>query len=1288
MLYRFDEKLCLNGLWNLKPLFTDKSEMPPADGFDERKYLVPSFYNRSRESVRLPGSRYFGPLKPGDERLFTDDIYLPYDNYGYPGSWSKADGVWVCRNINVEKLNDKRYFLVFESIGPFAELYVNGRKLAEYHDPTLPHYTDITEALISGENSIACFIRDFDRHLHRAMWPSGGITNKVKGILGDVYLLERSDVYIEDVTVVTSVRKKTINFAINVKNVSDVDFDGKLRLDITGWNFKAEETPSGEVYVKIKAHSQADITIKKHWENPHLWDTDTPDLYMAEFTIADAQGGFVCNQHERFGFREVWIEGQDIMLNTHPVHMFADWGHRSNLVPFTSGWVEKWMGMIRDYNMNHSRLHTAPHPEFILEMADEKGIMITDETAMYGSEDNQAASYESYWEYAREHVRRFVKRDKNHPCLLLWSCENEMRWSGENYDMCKKELPRIRALFNELDPTRPAYHEGDSSVWNEREQDIVSRHYGKECTGIGWWDHARPLHSGEIGLYHYSGPNNTVQFGGDNVWTDQNLVNHCAVEETERVVMDARANGVCALGPWNFSCLLNPRMHEEVTFTYDDLTVPGIKPLFIHENTAEFIFWENGKGYTPSPDADKIRFMFRPFAAIDLSLRRSYFADRSICKEIIFVNDTYADVKDATAILELKYNEKVIRDIKHVSVRRGRIERSTFLLEPACFTGKAILSMTVSEDDRVLDNWNVEVTLDTYKKNESGLSVYVIGDGSSEPVLRATGIQFTRVSDIDNVPDGETLIIERNTIKAGSEQNHEIASLCARYGRVILLEQRYSVFPNIEMCEKPLQTAFVRDRMSVAVKGMSDSELCYWGDAPYSLLSGDTYVASSVYRKDSLGRMHVIIDSGEGNFGDGDLESALVFSSVEEKGIVYACQMAVTDKYNVVAAAGRLLVNLVKAAKNFCSPEHKKVVFCEHKTDINSSVEYAFSGGTSVVVLHDVEDVEILNTAAKTNITVLTEDEGTYNCVKNGDPCELAGLSNADITGIERVSYCPEEAENNLIADMVIDYTDGLTPILTTAPESCQRPFFVYGCMSEFTRASTMTKFCINHEEKTYIVMGRLNVGKGILYVSTFRNPKTNGGRLARLYNVLLSNISLEPVGSSLLNGACTRSDSLKGNGSPERLFAMQYSPKDHDKLLAACAYQVERMNIRTILGMYEMKPLLSDSEGFLVDKGKTVIYGSLVSQKKRAQQKNNDWLPDPLAQTFLDIGLTNGTADIFINGTHVAHVNDKENTVADICIERGLNHVLILTDTETIGHLNLRWHNIMGEAEGGFEFD
>ena len=94
--------------------------------------------------------------------------------------------------------------------------------------------------------------------------------------------------------------------------------------------------------------------------------------------------------------------------------------------------------------MNSVRLHAEPHPAYYLDAADEMGMLIVDETAIYGSGKAMDASSPVFLDNCRRHVQELVKRDRNHPSVVIWSLEYEMRWveavSYTHLDVYKRQI--------------------------------------------------------------------------------------------------------------------------------------------------------------------------------------------------------------------------------------------------------------------------------------------------------------------------------------------------------------------------------------------------------------------------------------------------------------------------------------------------------------------------------------------------------------------------------------------------------------------------------------------------------------------------------------------------------------------------------------------------------------------------------------------------------------------------------------------------------------------------------
>ncbi|MBQ8953416.1 MAG: hypothetical protein IJ048_04825 [Clostridia bacterium] len=1296
MLYHFSEKQCLNGWWDFYPIYPGQAvpQTPPTSGCEAGKLLVPSHWNKPLQAVRRPGETDYHRVEESEPGLYDGQTEWLLDVYGYPVEWSRAKAGFIRRGLRVAKRPGKRQFIVLEAAGPKATLFVNARRVQTWRENCLPLVSDVTDFLVDGENDLAVLIEDYDRvEDGRVKWPFGlsNYPGMAYGILYDAWLVEKDEVHFGDMTIRTSVRRGELTAILQVKNASTSAFRGEISWHVT--DMAGQEGPSGVIEgVCVEPGEKETCQVNCAWRDAKLWEPESPNLYWFEATLS-SEGARLTPERERFGFREIWIEGKDLMMNGHPIHLFSDWGHRATPHPFTRGWVQKWFGMMRDMNLNHSRLHTAPHPEMILDMADEQGILITDETGIFGSGGGQAAKEPIYWERAFGHVRRFVRRDKNHPCVILWCCENEMRWNdkgeaGGPEELTLKYLPQIRKEFNALDPTRPAYHEGDSSCWNEAEQEIVSRHYGKECTGFGWWDESQPLHSGELGLYHYSGPNNTVQFGGDEVWRGMEPVNACALAETERLVTDARANGVCALGPWNYSCLLNFRHHPFVRLQYEDDSAPGLKPAFANACTCEFRYWEEGWGYDFAPGTVGIPRVFRPFAALLLSRRASFRADEKLEREIVFVNDTCRHVQ-AVSAARLTWAASEACCARQISVARGRSQRASFEFDlPALGAmGPCRLSMTVTEGSAVLDEWSVELHVGGGEPETWPEPVSVYGDGSIEGPLREIGVEPRRVAAVSDARKGGVLVVERNAVRPGSRLNDDIAAYCAAGGRVILLEQRLSAFPGIAVEERAVLSAFRRCGDHPALDGMTDGDLRYWSDAPYSLLSGDAYVAGGCYKKDDCRRMRVLVDTGEGNFGDGDLESALLFEAEEGDGLVIASQLNITARFYKVPSAARLLKGLLRRAFTY-QPRPAGAPLCLRAgEDAVKALEQARQGRTLLMLDPDDAQLAALSSTSGVVLRPVEERNGTYACVKIGDDPALEGLSNADLCGIERFNYARRESVNTRVARRVLAQAEGLVPLAVTANQGLLREMFVLGGSTEILRVYTQS---VPQEIEDYVVIGRLALGKGTVYVSLFSPENEKSLRLRRCENMLLRNLFRARQGESLLAGDIIESDA-GSDGLVRQVYRMAVAEnfQPDRALLVQCAYKNERMNAMPLAEDPEFQRLETEEGGFVSDGRPALLYYTIASKTPRKQEENDLALPDPMARTYLDV-TGSGRLTVWVNAVKVGETTLSKDaaTIPEIDIERGFNHVLVLwTPGESGAVLTMRWRNIMHEPERGFVF-
>lgn len=1293
--------LCLNGWWDFQPIFGEAGACPPRDGWLSEAILVPSFWTKPKDGVRRPGETFYR-VRPVEE--FTDEDEFLFDTFGYPTAWSKTRSGWLRRTLSLPELRpDRRYFLNLDAVCPRGVVFVNGVRFAEHDHPTLPLSLDVTEALHPGTNELAVLIRDYERDERgRQKVPTGNwIPCGHSGIWQDVHLVERGDAYLDDLVITTSTRRGCLQVEGTVTNTHLRDRHLDLAFRVAAWRRGVEATAcetvleAGTLSLDVSSGGGQTFALEKVWEDALWWSPESPTLYWLICEIQDGDRRVECCC-ERFGFREVWLDGPDVMLNDHPIHMFSDWGHKTTPFYYTEGWIRQWFGMIRDGNMNHSRLHTHPHPTLILDIADEEGIFITGEAGLHGSGGAQAADCPEYWEAARDHVRRFVHRDRNHPCIVMWSVENEMRWNRDRTDLFQRELPELRKLFHRLDPTRVAYHEGDTSLWNEHELEIVSRHYGKECAGLGWWDRKRPLHSGEMALYHYAGPNNTLHLRGDAVFARLQDVYEAAALDTAHIVAAGRTLGVCNFGPWNYSCLMNPRMESsEIHPEYSDMSAPGVKPLRVAAHVAEFAFWSDGPGYTPGFGFDIQKHAFRPFALIDLSLRGAYFAGDRFRRTVHVVNDTVDDVI-GDLVLTLCTGERILaQETLSLDIRRGRQDEMTFdVVLPADCRGPVTWSARFMADDICLDSWERELQVEPRagaafaEKISRPLGVY--GPGSLRRALDRLGIRASYVPDLTraSLEPIEILLVEQNAVLPGTSMNQDLERFVSGGGRIIVLEQKASLFPALELRDLPVNQAFVRAPHHPVLRDFTDADFAYWGDDPYALPGGNAAVARRLYVKDDGKTMLALLDSGEGGFGHGDLRGTPLFEAEEGQGLILVCQLRLTELVDTHPVAEKILCRLLLQAEGWTPRPLRPPVVASGRADSAGLIEQARSGAT--VVVDQANDTELASWGQALGVALEGVAVPVYQAVRVVRDPLLDGISNEDTCGITTWTYAPAGNRDTPVGERFLRPVPGLESLLETPTESCLREHFVEMGKTEPLRAHTISRFLHAEKPGRFVVLGRVRVGEGCILFNQFQPAEEVHTGFARFRNRLLANAGMAAAGG-LLAGDCVP-ESGKSRGYPTACHIYRGSADQAlmDRFVECTIFANERMPSRPILktALWERE---ENAEGTFAagEQASVFFYYIIQSGIARKNVDQDIGVPNPEALTFLDL-LGDGTVQTVVNGVVHDKVNLSrgEGTVPDIGLEAGFNHVLIAWEPAAAdSRLSMRWRNIMRQPETAFAF-
>ena len=409
------------------------------ESFYEKGYDVSGF-----DHVTVPG---VWQMDGYDTHQYTNIRYpFPFDPPYVPQDI--PCGAYVHKfEYNREKKASKA-FLNFEGVDSCFYVWVNG-VYAGYSQ--VSHATsefDVTDLLNEGENTLAVLV---------LKWCDGSYLEdqdkfRMSGIFRDVYLLKRPEKTIRDYHITTDVEKDRVTVKL------DMYFSEPVETKVT------IEDKYGAVVARGEAAEDGvlELTVL----NPVLWNAENPYLYQIILTMPDEV------IVDRIGFRTIEIRDKVVYFNGEKIKFRGVNRHDSD--PETGfvidvRQIKKDLMLMKQHNFNAIRSSHYPNAPYFYQMCDEYGFMVIDEAdieahgpfMLYRKEDtdqnrfrrwNEKIADDPAWEKAIvDRVRLMVQRDKNRPCIVMWSMGNESAY-GCNFE-------KALAWTKNFDPDRITQYE-------------------------------------------------------------------------------------------------------------------------------------------------------------------------------------------------------------------------------------------------------------------------------------------------------------------------------------------------------------------------------------------------------------------------------------------------------------------------------------------------------------------------------------------------------------------------------------------------------------------------------------------------------------------------------------------------------------------------------------------------------------------------------------------------------------------------------------------------------------
>lgn len=348
----------------------------------------------------------------------------------------------------------KRIVLDFQGIMLVGDVYLNGKRIGGTDYGYLGFDIDLSKLLKWGQTNEIAVKADTQNPSNSRWFTGAGLYRDVNLIVTNKDLFfPRHPLFIRTQgNKEVKIKAEIINQQKVAKGQSTAKMPVGIRiLDADG---------------KVVAEQKNDIHFNAKWrdreyelpsislENAKLWSPDSPYLYTAEVTLYDSEGNIADQIKEPFGVRTIEIVPQKgLLVNGKKVLLKGYANHHTLGALGAAAYpraIEKRLKLMKEFGMNHIRTSHNPYSEDFLKLCDKYGILVVDE--LYDKWLTQYAGgrvdWESLWQ---KDVPEWVKRDRNHPSVVLWSLGNELQqysnlpfndWGVTAYKLQKELLHR------------------------------------------------------------------------------------------------------------------------------------------------------------------------------------------------------------------------------------------------------------------------------------------------------------------------------------------------------------------------------------------------------------------------------------------------------------------------------------------------------------------------------------------------------------------------------------------------------------------------------------------------------------------------------------------------------------------------------------------------------------------------------------------------------------------------------------------------------------------------------
>lgn len=362
---------------------------------------------------------------------------------------------WYRKHFRLDEADRGRQVYVdFDGVMAYAEVWLNGEYVGTWPYGYSSFRLDLTPYLRWGEDNVLAVRTDTEKWDSR--WYPGA------GIYRNVWLVKTGQVHVQHwgtrmLTGKLTDKEAQLAFSVDIRNSGKQDVQAGVEAEI--YELRPDDRLGrrvlrmGSTQLRLASGSGEQVRFEKPLRNYRRWDLATPHRYVAVVTVR--QGDDITDVHYTpFGIREIRFSRDGFFLNGRRVPLQGVCNHHdlgALGAAFNKSALERQLRILQEMGCNSIRTsHNPPAPE-LLELADKMGLLILDEAFDAWARGKREWDYNKlYAQWHEKDLQALVRRDWNHPSVIMWSIGNEVM-EQRDVEMTKHLAGIVRAL----DPTRP-----------------------------------------------------------------------------------------------------------------------------------------------------------------------------------------------------------------------------------------------------------------------------------------------------------------------------------------------------------------------------------------------------------------------------------------------------------------------------------------------------------------------------------------------------------------------------------------------------------------------------------------------------------------------------------------------------------------------------------------------------------------------------------------------------------------------------------------------------------------